>query len=333
MRLSGQLDRHVLESALLRDNPLGDPCDRDIYIYRPPNYHPGKRYPVVVVLAGYGSTNHSLVAYDAFAPNLVERYDALVRTGQSQEALLVLPDCMNRYGGSQFLDSTATGKYQSYLADEVVPYVDRQYRTLAERSGRAIIGRSSGGFGALRMGIDRPEVFGTIGSHAGDSAFELSIRPALLEAAIAFDHAGSPEAFVSAFFAEPGRHSFSAMMLLAYAAAYAPQADAPMGFQLPFDIRTAELLPEVWKRFMAHDPVELLQASQDALRGADYVFLDAGDRDEHGLQFGTRSMAALLEKRGCPLLHEEFPGTHRGTGYRYDRSLPLLIDACTNHCA
>ena len=330
MNLAGQLDRHRLTSQLLANNPLGDPADRDLFVYRPPGYNEKQRYPTVMILAGYGGTNHSLLNYEPFSPNLVERFDRQVAKGETQPALLVLPDAMNRYGGSQFLNSGASGSYQSYLADEVVDFVDANYSTLADAPARAVVGRSSGGFGALRLGMDRPDRFSVIGSHAGDSAFELSIRPALVETAIALDRAGGLFAFINAFLEKPQQHSFTAMMLVAYAAAYAPTPGETSTFALPFDPATGELDPAVWSQFLAQDPLVKLENDPGLLANASLVFLDAGDRDEHGLQFGARRMAERLQERGCHVLFEEFPGSHRGTGYRYERSLPLLVKACLN---
>jgi enterochelin esterase-like enzyme len=336
MRLAGRIDRHRIDSRLLRGNPLGDPHERELYVYVPPDYESsaGTRYPVVVALAGYGSTNHSLLNYDFFQPSAVERFDRLVREGRMQPALLVLPDAINRWAGSQFLDSTATGPYQSHLADEIVPFVDAHYRTVPAREGRAVVGRSSGGFGALRLGIDRPDVFGAIGSHAGDSAFETSILPELPAAAIAYDRAGGVAGFIARFEQERTRVSFTGLMLLAYAAAYAPSPEAGLPFcELPVDTQTGELRVSVWQRFMAHDPIERVQRDPDALRGATLVYLDAGDRDEHGLHFGTRRLAQLLTRRGVRVHHEEFEGGHRGTSHRYDVSWPMLVDACTRAVA
>ena len=110
-------------------------------------------------------------------------------------AILVLPDCFNRWGGSQFIDSTGTGRYQTYLADEVFAFVDAEFQTIPKREARAAVGRSSGGFGALRLGMDRPDVVSVIGSHAGDAAFEVSMRPMLTSAAIAIDLAGGLQRF------------------------------------------------------------------------------------------------------------------------------------------
>lgn len=333
MKLAGRIDRHRIDSALLRGNPLSDPHERDLYVYVPPGYDDAesarRRYPLVMTLAGYGSTNHSFLNYEFMRPNPVERFDRLVREGRMPPALLVLPDAIDRWGGSQFIDSSATGPYQSHLADEVVPFVDAHYRTVPAREARAVVGRSSGGFGALRMGLDRPEVFGAIGSHAGDSAFEISILPELPAAAIAYDRAGGIEGFVERFEQDRTRVSFTGLMLLAYTAAYAPAPERGLPWcELPFDPRTCELRAEVWQRFMEHDPLQRVQHDADAFRTATLVYLDAGDRDEHGLHFGTRRLAQLLAARGVRLHHDEFEGGHRGTTHRYEVSWPLLIAAC-----
>jgi enterochelin esterase-like enzyme len=332
MRLAGRIDRHRIESRLLQGNPLGDPHERELYVYLPPGYDDDARmrYPLVMLLAGYGGTNHSLLNFDFFSPNVVQRFDRLVREGACQPGLLVLPDAINRWGGSQFVDSEATGPYQSHLADEIVPFIDAHYRTLPVREARAVLGRSSGGFGALRFGLDRPDVFAAIGSHAGDSAFETSILPELRDAAIAYDRAGGVQGFVERFSQDPTRVSFTGVMILAYAAAYAPNLRHGSPFcDLPIDIRSGELLRDVWQRFMQHDPLERIARDQSALTSASLVYLDAGNRDEHGLCFGARRMAELLRARGARVEFEEFDGGHRGTGQRFESSLPRLLSVCS----
>ena len=331
MDLAGRIDRHLIDSRLLRGNPLGDPHERELYVYVPPGYDQGsRRYPVLMLLAGYGSTNRNLLNYDFFQPNVVERFDQLVRTGACEPGLLILPDAIDRWGGSQFVDSDATGRYQSYLADEIVPWVDAHYRSLPVREARAVLGRSSGGFGALRLGLDRPELFGVIGSHAGDSAFEVSILPELRDAAIAYDRAGGLHAFIEAFAQDRTRVSFTGLMILAYTAAYAPARDAGFPFcELPIDVRSGELIQGAWRRFLEHDPLERIARDKTALKSASLVYLDAGNRDEHGLCFGARRLAALLQARAVAVEYEEFDGGHRGTSARFERSLPRLLAACS----
>ncbi len=328
--LRGRIELPRFDSRLLAGNVLGDPSEREVLVYLPPSYDEGARFPLVMVLPPYAAGHRSLINYKLWEPDLFARYEALLAKGEAFEAILVAPDCMTRWGGSQFVDSAATGPYQRYLVDEVLPFVDGRYRTIPRRAARAVLGQSSGGFGALRLALDRPEAFAAYGSHAGDSAFEVSIRPSFTSAAITFDRAGGVAAFLERFEERgpQGAGDFEAIMTIATAAAYAPEPDAPFPHAaLPFDIRTGMPVDAIWQRWLDHDPLIRLQRDPDALKSAAKVFLDAGDRDEHGLQFGARRMAERLRERGVDFVHEEFPGGHRGTAYRYDQSIPLLVAA------
>lgn len=330
--MQGRIERVRVVSRLLEGNPLGDPFERELIVYLPHAYDAGdqtQRFPSVMVLPGFGSTNQSLLNFELFQPTVCERFDSLIARGLCAPALLVMPDAINRWGGSQYLDSPATGRYQSYLADEIVPFVDTHFRTIARREARAVVGKSSGGFGALRLGLDRPEVFCAIGSHAGDCAFDVSMLPELRGAAIALSRAGSAEAFVATFAPQAGVSSsdFEALMMIASAAAYSPELSRPLPFaQLPIDLRTGELLADTWSRWLAHDPVAIIRDASTAFADMRLVYLDAGDRDEYGLQLGARRIADLLRARSIPLRHEEFSGGHRKTSHRYETSLPALIE-------
>jgi len=329
--LRGRIELPRFESGLLSGNLLGDPTEREVLVYLPPSYDEGtRRYPLLMVLPPYAAGHRSLLNYKVWEPDLFERYERLLAAKEADEAILVSPDCMTRWGGSQFVDSTTLGPYQRYLVEEVLPFVDGRYRTIAAREGRAVVGRSSGGFGALRLALDRPEAFAAYGSHAGDCAFEASVRPSFTSVAITLDRAGGVVPFLEGF-AERGPQSagdFEAIMTLASAAAYAPEPDAPFPHAaLPFDLRTATPIDEIWRRWLDHDPLVRLDRDPDAMKDAALVFLDAGDRDEHGLQLGARMIADRLRERGAELVHEEFPGGHRGTAYRYEASIPRLIAA------
>ncbi|NOY92048.1 MAG: esterase family protein [Deltaproteobacteria bacterium] len=327
--LHGQLERLVIESRLLSGNPLGDPHRRELFVYTPPGYGDGGRYPLVMMLAGYAATHRSIFGFHAFEANTLERLDAQIVRGECPATILVLPDAMNRWGGSQYLDSDATGAYQSYLVEEVLPLVDARFRSLPQAESRAVVGRSSGGFGALRLVMDRPGIFGALASHAGDAAFDETMRPMLTQAAIAYDRAGGVERFAEQLVeGGPGDGlDFDGAFILAASAAYAPEMDRPMPHtRPPFDPRTAEIDPERWGRWLAQDPLRRIDASAEALRGLRLIFLDAGGRDEHGLQFAARRLASALRELGAQVVHEEFEGGHRGTSYRYSTSLPAILE-------
>lgn len=327
--MKGRIVRFAHESRCLRDNPLGDPYQRDLYAYLPPQYDEKRRFPVVMMLAGFGATNHSIVGWSPWKPNTVELFDGLVERGESAPAILALPDCFNRWGGSQFIDSVGTGRYQTYLADEVVPFLDRELRTIPLREARAVVGRSSGGFGALRLGMDRPEVVSVIGSHAGDAGFEVSMRPMLTSAAIEIESAGGLTAFAEEIpLSGPKNASqFDAIFVLAAAAAYSPDAQRFPFADLPVSLATGQLRKDVWDRWLQHDPVERVDVSTAALQKMSLIYMDAGNRDEHGLHFAARVLNDALSTRGLPVQYEEYDGGHRGTAWRYQVSLPKIVDA------
>jgi len=169
--LAGRLDRHVVSFDALRGNPLGDPVERPLNVYVPPGYddEPDRRYPSIYVLQGY--TGH-LAMWDNRTPyrlTFPEAVDRLFARAEAPPALVVFVDAWTRYGGSQFVDSPGTGNYHSYLCNDVVPWVDAHYRTLATAAHRGVTGKSSGGFITPML---RPDLFGGLASHAGDSLYE-----------------------------------------------------------------------------------------------------------------------------------------------------------------
>jgi len=324
--LSGELRTLVLESALLEGNPLGDPWLRELPVYLPPH---GRDVPLIAVLAGYGSVGASALVGTPWEPSFPARYEQLLAEGKAAPAAFVFPDAFTRFGGSQYLNSVTTGRYQDHLVDEVFPFVEQECGVGGRRERRGLMGRSSGGFGALRAALDRPDRFAALASHAGDAYFELGYKPDFGRLLEMLDRYGSLAAFVAAF--EQAQHKstpmFLAMGVLAMASVYSPDLSQPLGVALPFDPHTGRLDEAVWARWLEHDPVT--RAQRDGARLADYrlVYLDAGRQDEYHLQFGARQVAAALRAHGVRVVHEEFDGGHRGTSHRYEVSLPLITRA------
>jgi S-formylglutathione hydrolase FrmB len=197
------------------------------------------------------------------------------------------------------------------------------------RDGRGIAGKSSGGFGALVLAMRHPELFAAVASHAGDAYFELSILQDIPKTFRTLRRHGGVAGFLRHFDAALAKKSedVTTMMMLALAAAYAPDPTAAHGFALPFDLQTGELDDAVWRRFKAWDPVELVAAHAAALRRMRLVYLDAGTRDEWALDLGARILVARLRALGIEVHHEEFDDGHMNTAYRYDVSLPMLAEA------
>ena len=328
-RLRGRVERLTVDSRALSGNKLGDPTSRSLFVYVPAAASEHRRLPAVVMLPGYGANHLSILSHSPWKLNTVEAFDAQIERGECAPAFLVLPDCMTRWGGSQFVDSPVLGNYQTYLADEVLPAVDEAFHTVPEAAGRAVVGRSSGGFGALRLAMDRPDVVSALASHAGDAAFEISMRPMLTKAAIGVERAGGLEAFASRLPDGGPRNSleFDAAFVLCCAAAYASAPGSAFPYaELPVDIATGAIVDARFGEWIAHDPLTRIPDHREALAGLRAIFLDAGSSDEHGLHYAARAMADAMRAVGVEPHLEEYEGGHRGTSYRYETSLPYVIE-------
>lgn len=319
------------ESDVLRGNPAGDPHVRRVPIYLPPSYDrdEARRFPVAYALTGFSGRGRMLLNDSTFSPSLDDRLDGLIASGRCGEMIVVMPDCWTRFGGSQYLDSAATGRYATHLVDELVPWVDANLRTMPSREHRGVIGKSSGGFGALTLGMKRPDVFGAVASHSGDAYFEYCYRADMPQACTVLQRAGGAKAFLEAFDAKPqkGKDDFLAYNILAMAAAYSPDPAAELGVALPFDLATGEFREDVWQRWLAFDPLALAESHADALRSLRLLYLDCGSRDEFHLHHGTRMLARKLAALGVPHEHLEYDDGHMNVSYRYDVSLPRMAAA------
>lgn len=330
--LAGKYEEVTFESTALKGNPLGDPYQRPLWIYLPPGYEaePQRRYPSIYMIQGLTGQLDMWRNRSAFRKNFPELADELFAKGEAPPCIIVWVDCWTSLGGSQFLDSPATGRYHTYLCDEIVPWVDRHYRTLPERAHRGIAGKSSGGYGAMVTPMLRPDLWGGLATHAGDALFEMCYFPEFPRTVRALrDHyAGSFDKFWEDFRSRPAFTEESDGYLLndwCMAACYSADADGTV--HLPFDVTTGALIPHVWQRWLAWDPARMASTHADALRGMRAIYIDAGKRDEYFLDLGAEAFRQELEKIGVTdVFFELFDATHMSIEYRYPLSLKYLAE-------
>jgi hypothetical protein len=329
--LAGSLEEHQVESAALRGNPLGDPHIRPLWVYAPPAYtaEPDRRFPAIYLIQGHTGQLDMWRNRSAFRPTVPELVDRLFAEEGCPPALVVFVDAWTSYGGSQFLDSPGVGSYHTYLCDELVPFVDERYRTLAAAAHRGITGKSSGGYGAMVTPMLRPDLFGGLATHAGDALFEHCYLPDFREAARALrDYDGSFDAFWEDFRARPAFTKGTDYTLLntwAMAACYSANEDGSV--DLPFEPETGRLIPEVWERWLVWDPVRMAERHADALRGLRAVYIDSGNRDQYYLDLGATAFRNELERLGVTdVFFELFDGTHSSIEYRYPLALRYLAE-------
>jgi molybdopterin converting factor small subunit len=335
--LAGTLDEFVVESELLAGNPLGDPATRPLYVYRPPGVEAGSGgdLPSIYVIQGYYGRVDGWHQRPPFEPSMVERVDRLFAGEGCPDAIVVFVDAWTAYGGSQFVDSIATGPYQSYLCDEVIPFVDGHYPTAADREKRGISGKSSGGYGAMVVPMMRPDCFAALASHAGDALFELCHIPGFGETVRTLrDHyEGSYDLFLERFRQmDPFDMDHAGMPLMEYgcAAAYSPDPDRPGKAILPFDVETGRLVADVWELWLTFDPVRMASSHAEELRSMRHIYLDGGRRDEWFLDLGAQAFGRELDKLGVEHTLELFDGKHGGITYRYPAAIRGLVEALSD---
>jgi len=354
------------ESRVLADNPLGDPHRRKLAVFLPAQYDEGatrktggrgRRFPVLYDLVGFTGSGLAHVNWKPFGDNVPERVARLVHERKMGPAIVVFADCFTSLGGNQYVNSTAIGAYGDYLTREIIPFVDREFRTFPERDHRGCFGKSSGGYGAIIHGMKHAKHWGAIANHSGDAYFDVVYHhdwpntldelakyrepkrvpgsyDALAESrarkglARGYDD-GRVQRFLDAVWnkeklSPPEGH---AIMNVCMAATYDPDPKAPLGFRIPFNMETGERLDDRWKRWRRHDPIHLVDRYADALRSLRGIYVDCGWRDQYHIHYGTRILSLRMAEAGIPHRYEEFDDNHSDVDYRMDVSLPFLYRA------
>jgi Putative esterase len=332
----GRYDEHVFESEVLRGNRLRDPDRRPLWVYLPPGYQSEakRRYPSIYVIQGLTGQVDMWRNRPAFRRNFPELADTLFATGGAPPCILVYVDCWTSLGGSQFLDSPGTGRYHTYLCDEVVSWVDSHYRTLPEARHRGIMGKSSGGYGAMVTPMLRPDLFGGLATHAGDALFELCYATAFGKSVrtLRDKYHGSFDEFWKDFRSRPAFSKEGDSELLndwCMAACYSADDDGTV--RLPYDPATGQQIPQVWERWLRWDPVRMVPQHAQALKGMRAIYIDAGTRDQYFLDLGAEAFRRGLERIGVTdVFFELFDASHDAIEYRYPIAVQYLAERLTS---
>lgn len=307
---------------------------RSVLVYLPPNYRSNRQepYPVIYLLAGWPSRGAKFLNDEsAFVKPLHERLDEAVLKEDCAPAILVFPDGTTKMGGSQYINSSSTGHFQDYIADEIVDLVDRHYNTHAHPQYRGIMGHSSGGYGALMMGAFRPDRFLHILSSAADSNFELLFKPMINSTIIEIEKAGSIKKFIRDFETSPnpsslGGKKFETMLMLSMASCFSPnKRQKEIGGNLFFDLNDGSILTNIWKDWLRWDPIHILEKKCKNLKKLKSLRLEAGAYDEYALQLGHRQISKALKKLKVPHMIEEFSGGHGAQNWRFDSRIKKML--------
>ena len=301
-----KLDHIKIHGAALEGNLEGDDVDREVIVFLPPSYEKDKkrRYPVVYALHGY-SIGAEQWSHEIHVPQTIEGAFAQ----GSKEMIVVLPDSKTIYNGSMYSSSVTTGDFENFIARDVVAYIDAHYRTIPDRQSRGLVGHSMGGYGASRIGMKHPDVFGALyimspcclspmtggGPGPADQMKERAIAGEKKVAA-----AKSPTDLAAQ---SPGFQSAQ----YATAAAWAPDPkNPPLYFDLP--TKDGEPQPEVMAKFTANAPLVFIDQYIGNLKQYKAISIDVGDQD--GLRTDTGKLHDVLDKYGIASSFEIYSGTH-----------------------
>src|SRR4030095_895376 len=321
----------VLEhrSAILKNNPLRDPHVRKLAVWLPPQYeHGAERFRVLFDLVGFTGSGLAHANWKPFGDNVPERAARLIGTRKMGPVIIVMADCYTALGGNQYVNSSAIGRYADYLTRELVPFVDREFRTLAHRDHRGCFGKSSGGYGAMLHGMQHADTWGAIANHSGDAYFDFVYRHDWPNTLNELANFRSPKRKAGTYDAhsEAARKRLAdgvddgrirrfldgiwkrekltpkegmCLMNLAMAATYDPDPRVPLGFRVPFNLESGELIHARWRRWLTHDPIHLVGQHRASLRSLRGIYVDCGWRDQfpnhHGAALSLQSQGAAAE--------------------------------------
>ncbi len=308
---------------------MGDPHERSQPVLLPQGATAG--LPLVAVLVGYTGFNHKVVNKGSmWGESVPERIARGMESGSIPPAVFVWPAAETKLGGSQYVDSAGTGQYQSYVLDEVIPSAEAAFECGGD-DRRIVVGKSSGGFGALSLAMRRPGYFSAVGSHAGDMGFDMSHFRGFADALTCWQKYGGPESFIKQLpeLEHFGNLEHAGIEGIAMASCYSPNADAPLGVELPIDPASGEIRHEVFDGWLKFDPLRMVEEEEYArgLRDLKCLYLDAGETDEFALQWGLKRMEIRLAEQGIPAHIEFCKGGHFTLDSRYEVSLPKLLGA------
>ncbi len=323
MRLRGQLIIEEFRSRCLEGNPLRDETVRETPVYLPENYSKSQDYPLIVVLSGFTSGALSHLNWSAWGETLPERIERLIREKKIPPSVVLMPDCFTRLGGSQYINSTATGDYEDYLCGELLPWMRSEFRAGLTPAQTVLAGKSSGGYGAFVLAARHPDLFGWCLMHSGDCYFEYGYQLEFPQALKELRKYASPKEMMAQYGNPQKKVSHAAINVTGMSACYSPNPESPWGFDYPFDLETGELRDDVWARWLTHDPVRMASDERiiESLKKLSGLYIECGLSDEFNLQWGARILSTRLAEAEVPHTHVEFEGGHFNLQWRYDESL------------
>jgi enterochelin esterase-like enzyme len=293
----GEVVYITVHATSLEHNRVGDSPDRAVAVYLPPNYgKSAQRYPVLYLLHGYTGDERGWM--NPGYVGLPDLLDKLIAQHAIGPMLVVMPNSFNRFGGSFYANSELSGDWEDFIVRDLVAYIDAHYRTLAATASRGIAGHSMGGYGALRIGMEHPEVF--------VAAYGMSPCCAVWNASE--DRDDVVKAQKAKNLQEVVDGGMGPQSELALAAAFSPNLhNPPFGVDWPFDAK-GQPVPAVVARWKANVLTEIAAKYAAGIPRLHALGFDVGRQD--GLLPSLRQLNQEMTKLGIAHQYSEYDGNH-----------------------
>jgi len=333
----GTVEKITVHGNALAGNLAGEPTDRTVFVYLPPGYatERNRRYPVAYLLHGYGLTGERWMTF----AKMSDAADKVMAAGTVKEMILVNPDSWTKNGGSMYSASPTSGDWETFMAEDLVKYIDSHYRTIATREGRGLGGHSMGGYGTVRIGMKRPDVYSSLyimsacclmndptpraggagrggqrGAAAAAGAAPANAQPAAAPAAAAGNAAGQAGPARGAGDGRAGADGGRGRgaggfgnVQLAEAQAWSANPNNPPDYaDLP--VVNGELQPLIRQKWIANSPLAMLDQHYSNLKKYSAIAIEVGTMD--GLAASNRDLDKAMSQMGIQHTFETYEGDH-----------------------
>ena len=310
--MRGKIERFSFSSNNL-SNKLGDPIEREVMVHIPPGAN--GPLPCIIYLAPYTGTGFARANWKAFSETLPQRHERLVREGKMRPSILVMPDTFTSLGGNQFIDSEIMGSWGKWLSEDLRSQISSKY----DISGFGLVGKSSGGYGALVRGM-KDDCWDAIACHSGDCGFELIFGIEMASTLTHLEKFQGTEGFLDYVRNCDSLSSddFHCLMIIAMASSFSDG-------NLPVD-KNCNFIDQKWDDWKSWDPLVMI----DTHKSLPPCWIDVGNKDQYNIQYGLRQLHKQMLELGIEHEWEEFQGTHSGIDHRLDLSLPWIASKISN---
>jgi len=330
----GTVEKITVHGDALVGNLAGEPADRTVFVYLPPSYatERSRRYPVAYMLHGYGLTGERWMTF----AKMSDAADRVMATGSVKEMILVNPDSWTKNGGSMYSSSPTSGDWEAFMADDLVKYIDSHYRTIATRESRGLGGHSMGGYGTVRIGMKRPDVFSSLyimsacclmndptprgggpgraggqrGAAGAAGTAAANGQPAAATADATGQAAPARGAGDGRAGAAGGRGRGAGgfgNVQLAEAQAWSANPNNPPDYaDLP--VRDGEVQPLIRQKWIANSPLAMLDQHYSNLKKYSAIAIEVGTMD--GLASSNRDLDKAMTQMGIQHTFETYEGDH-----------------------